>query len=140
MTGERCLFWVQSLLGSGHLRRALTLAGALAGASQESSATVSLRSTNLGRILVSAKGHTLYLFLKDRNAKSAASIWWGLRSTCASDSTEASFSTLSEAQRRVRSCAKYFAWQAVMSMQYLIFVELRSQKTCLPTATNGNCQ
>ena len=45
--------------------------GALAGASQESSATVSLRSTNLGRILVSAKGHTLYLFLKDRNGKSA---------------------------------------------------------------------
>ena len=30
MTGERCLFWVQSLLGSGHLRRALTLAGTLA--------------------------------------------------------------------------------------------------------------
>ena len=30
MTGERCIFWVQSLLGSGHLRRALTLAGALA--------------------------------------------------------------------------------------------------------------
>lgn len=30
MTGERCLLWVQSLLGSGHLRRALTLAGALA--------------------------------------------------------------------------------------------------------------
>src|ERR687885_239267 len=30
MTGERCLFWVQSLLGTGHLRRALTLAGALA--------------------------------------------------------------------------------------------------------------
>ena len=45
--------------------------GALAGASQESSATVSLRSTNLGRIVVSAKGHTLYLFLKDRNGKSA---------------------------------------------------------------------
>src|SRR4051794_41404238 len=30
MTGERCIFWVQSLLGSGHLRRALTLGGALA--------------------------------------------------------------------------------------------------------------
>src|SRR3954452_18973090 len=30
MTGERCIFWVQSLLGSGHLRRALTLAGGLA--------------------------------------------------------------------------------------------------------------
>jgi hypothetical protein len=28
--GRRCLFWVQSLLGSGHLRRALAVAGALA--------------------------------------------------------------------------------------------------------------
>lgn len=30
MTGWRCLFWVQSLLGTGHLRRALTLADAMA--------------------------------------------------------------------------------------------------------------
>ena len=28
----RCLFWVQSLLGSGHLRRALLLAEAFAAA------------------------------------------------------------------------------------------------------------
>lgn len=30
MSGARCLVWVQSLLGSGHLRRALAVAGALA--------------------------------------------------------------------------------------------------------------
>ena len=30
--GWRCLFWVQSLLGSGHLRRAQLLADAFAGA------------------------------------------------------------------------------------------------------------
>jgi predicted lipoprotein with Yx(FWY)xxD motif len=36
-----------------------------------SGATVSLRSTKLGPILVSSKGHTLYLFAKDKNGKSA---------------------------------------------------------------------
>ena len=48
-------------------------AGALAGGSRASTGTVSLRSTDLGRVLVDAKGHTLYLFLKDRNGKSACS-------------------------------------------------------------------
>lgn len=52
-------------------------AGASAGAAgsqsagSQSNATLSLRQTNLGRILVSAKGRTLYLFMKDRNGKSA---------------------------------------------------------------------
>jgi predicted lipoprotein with Yx(FWY)xxD motif len=46
-------------------------AGALAGGSRESKATVSLRNTDLGRVLVDARGHTLYMFLKDRNGKSA---------------------------------------------------------------------
>jgi predicted lipoprotein with Yx(FWY)xxD motif len=47
-------------------------AGAFAGsAGSQSSATVSLRQTDLGRILVSAKGRTLYLFMKDVNGKSA---------------------------------------------------------------------
>jgi predicted lipoprotein with Yx(FWY)xxD motif len=58
---------------------ALGLAGfLLAGANAEgathqsqSSATVSLRTTKLGAILVNAKGQTLYLFAKDRNGKSA---------------------------------------------------------------------
>ena len=36
-----------------------------------SSASVSLRSTKLGSILVNSKGRTLYLFAKDKNAKSA---------------------------------------------------------------------
>jgi predicted lipoprotein with Yx(FWY)xxD motif len=36
-------------------------------------ATVSMRSTSLGKILVDGKGVTLYLFEKDKNAKSACS-------------------------------------------------------------------
>lgn len=38
-----------------------------------SSATVSLRTTKLGAILVNSKGHTLYLFAGDKNGKSACS-------------------------------------------------------------------
>jgi len=33
--------------------------------------TIALCSTKLGRVLVNSKGHTLYLFKKDRNGKSA---------------------------------------------------------------------
>ena len=43
------------------------------GAGSQSNATLSLRQTNLGHILVSAKGRTLYLFMKDRNGRSACS-------------------------------------------------------------------
>jgi predicted lipoprotein with Yx(FWY)xxD motif len=46
-------------------------AGALAGNAARSNATVSLRSTKLGMILVSSKGRTLYLFRKDTNGRSA---------------------------------------------------------------------
>jgi predicted lipoprotein with Yx(FWY)xxD motif len=46
-------------------------AGSVARSATQSNATVSLRKTNLGMILVNARGHTLYLFAKDRNAKSA---------------------------------------------------------------------
>jgi predicted lipoprotein with Yx(FWY)xxD motif len=57
----------------------LLAAGSIAGSSaRQSSATVSLRKTSLGSILVSSKGHTLYLFAKDRNGRSACS------GTCAS--------------------------------------------------------
>jgi len=49
----------------------LLAAGALAGNAKQSSATISLRSTKLGPVLVNAKGHTLYLFMKDRNGKSS---------------------------------------------------------------------
>jgi len=50
----------------------LLAAGALAGgAGSQANATLSLRQTNLGQILVSAKGRTLYLFVKDVKGKSA---------------------------------------------------------------------
>jgi predicted lipoprotein with Yx(FWY)xxD motif len=52
------------------------LAGSTArGATHESasSASVSLRTTKLGAILVNAKGRTLYLFTKDKGAKSSCS-------------------------------------------------------------------
>jgi predicted lipoprotein with Yx(FWY)xxD motif len=48
-------------------------AAAIAGGTAKSSAAVSLRKTSLGMILVTANGHTLYLFGKDRNDKSACS-------------------------------------------------------------------
>ena len=51
----------------------LLAAGALAGNAAQSSATISLRSTKLGSILVNSKGHTLYLFGKDRGGKSSCS-------------------------------------------------------------------
>jgi predicted lipoprotein with Yx(FWY)xxD motif len=48
-------------------------AGAIAAGTARSSATVSLRKTSLGMILVAANGHTLYLFGKDRNDHSGCS-------------------------------------------------------------------
>jgi predicted lipoprotein with Yx(FWY)xxD motif len=36
-------------------------------------AMVKIRSTKLGRVLVAANGHTLYLFAKDKNGKSSCS-------------------------------------------------------------------
>ena len=48
----------------------LLAASAMAGSSK-SNATISLRSTKLGAILVNSRGHTLYLFGKDRNGKSS---------------------------------------------------------------------
>ena len=47
------------------------VAGSVARSATESSATVSLRKTTLGPILVNSKGHTLYMFAKDKNGKSA---------------------------------------------------------------------
>jgi predicted lipoprotein with Yx(FWY)xxD motif len=47
-------------------------AGALAGnTTSQSNATISLRVTKLGKVLANSKGHTLYLFAKDRNGKSS---------------------------------------------------------------------
>lgn len=47
------------------------VAGSIASSATETSATVSLRKTKLGPVLVNARGHTLYLFVKDRNGRSA---------------------------------------------------------------------
>src|SRR4051794_9531627 len=57
---------------------ALGLAGFLVATStarsaNRSGATVSLRKTTLGMVLVAANGHTIYLFGKDRQDKSACS-------------------------------------------------------------------
>jgi predicted lipoprotein with Yx(FWY)xxD motif len=46
-------------------------AGSVANSANQTNATVSLRKTALGMILVSSKGRTLYLFVKDKNGKSA---------------------------------------------------------------------
>jgi predicted lipoprotein with Yx(FWY)xxD motif len=48
-------------------------ASSLARSASGASATVSLRKTGLGPILVNSKGRTIYLFLKDKNGKSACS-------------------------------------------------------------------
>src|SRR6266511_1579655 len=48
-------------------------AGTAARSATPTNATVSLRTTKLGPILVSSKGHTLYLFAKDRNGRSSCS-------------------------------------------------------------------
>src|SRR2546425_6923408 len=48
-------------------------AGSVGQSATETNATVSLRTTKLGLILVNSRGHTLYMFAKDRNGKSACS-------------------------------------------------------------------
>ena len=64
------LFVVTAVLGMTGFLAASAFAG---GAGSQANATVSLRQTNLGQILVSAKGRTLYLFMKDTNGRSACS-------------------------------------------------------------------
>jgi predicted lipoprotein with Yx(FWY)xxD motif len=71
MTGMVVVLTLTALLGvMGFLA-----AGSIAGTRSRSmtSASVSLHKTKLGLILVNSKGHTLYLFRKDRNGKSACS-------------------------------------------------------------------
>src|SRR4051812_31361595 len=61
------LFAVAALLGTiGFLA-----AGSVARSATGSNATVSLRKTKLGMILVNSQGRTLYLFAKDRAGASA---------------------------------------------------------------------
>ena len=64
------LFVVTAVLGMTGFLAASAFAG---GAGSQANATLSLRQTNLGQILVSAKGRTLYLFMKDTNGRSACS-------------------------------------------------------------------
>jgi predicted lipoprotein with Yx(FWY)xxD motif len=54
---------------------AVAVAGFLAAGAvaKTASATVSLKTTSLGPVLVSSSGHTLYVFARDRNGKSACS-------------------------------------------------------------------
>jgi predicted lipoprotein with Yx(FWY)xxD motif len=49
------------------------LAASSVAGSARASATVSLAKTNLGMVLVNSRGHTLYLFAKDKNGTSACS-------------------------------------------------------------------
>ena len=49
------------------------LSGNSANGATQSKGTVSLRTTKLGKVLVSSNGHTLYLFEKDKSGKSACS-------------------------------------------------------------------
>jgi predicted lipoprotein with Yx(FWY)xxD motif len=48
-------------------------AGTVARSATRTTGTVSLRKTKLGLILVNSRGHTLYMFTKDRSGKSACS-------------------------------------------------------------------
>jgi predicted lipoprotein with Yx(FWY)xxD motif len=50
---------------------AMASIAAIATSAVSTPATVKTRSTTLGTILVDAKGRTLYLFMKDKNGKSA---------------------------------------------------------------------
>ena len=64
--------WALLLLMAGSLGAVgFLLASQNAHGAVRSGGTVSLRSTSLGRVLVSAKGRTLYLFAKDRNGRSS---------------------------------------------------------------------
>jgi len=65
-----------ALIGSAAVLATLACALVPASASQAARAkapVVSMAKTSLGRILVDAHGHTLYLFEKDKNGKSACS-------------------------------------------------------------------
>ena len=50
---------------------AVLAVAAASGSAASGHATVSVRKTKLGRVLVDAQGRTLYLFMKDKNDKSA---------------------------------------------------------------------
>jgi predicted lipoprotein with Yx(FWY)xxD motif len=49
------------------------VAGSIARSATQANGTVSLGKTKLGEVLVNSKGHTLYMFSKDKNGKSSCS-------------------------------------------------------------------
>ena len=49
------------------------VAGSIARSATQASGTVSLSKTKLGEVLVNSKGHTLYMFARDKNGKSSCS-------------------------------------------------------------------
>jgi predicted lipoprotein with Yx(FWY)xxD motif len=49
------------------------VAGSIARSATQANGTVSLSKTKLGEVLVNSKGHTLYMFSKDKNGKSSCS-------------------------------------------------------------------
>ena len=49
------------------------VAGSIARSATQANGTVSLSKTKLGQVLVNSKGHTLYLFAKDKSGKSSCS-------------------------------------------------------------------
>lgn len=49
------------------------VAGSIARSATQANRTVSLSKTKLGEVLVNSKGHTLYMFAKDKNGKSSCS-------------------------------------------------------------------
>ena len=65
--------WVLALMAALGVIGFLLGAGSIAVSATRTDATVNLRKTRLGPVLVNSKGHTLYLFKKDKNGKSACS-------------------------------------------------------------------
>ena len=49
------------------------VAGSIARSATQANGTVSLSKTKLGEVLVNSKGHTLYMFSRDKNGKSSCS-------------------------------------------------------------------
>ena len=70
---ERGVWKAAAVLALMGLLGYLAASGAVANGATRTHATVSLKSTSLGKILVAANGHTLYLFTHDKSGKSLCS-------------------------------------------------------------------
>jgi predicted lipoprotein with Yx(FWY)xxD motif len=69
--GAMTRVWVSALMAALGVIGFLLGAGSFALSATRTDATVNLRKTKLGPVLVNSKGHTLYLFKKDKNGKSS---------------------------------------------------------------------